>query len=397
MEDSMIKLLQDYLAINTVHPHADYQAVIALFKKQALADGFSIREIILPSGYPVLVITLEGSDPSLPALALNHHMDVVPADNAAQWDFPPFEGSVHDERIYGRGTQDCKGLGVAHYAALRELKQRGIQPARTIHLIMVPDEERGGYQGAQQFVAHPIFASLNIGYVLDEGMPSGNEQELLIKVDERTPLQIRVTSSGAQSHASGLLHHNAIHELTDFLAKIAQFQRDQQQLLDSHQPGDLISMQSTSLTTNNNALNVIPPCAYATIDIRIPSRRSMDEGIAIIDALVAQHPTIRYEILATSQERCRAISLDSPFYQILADAVLKHGLIPKPFAFEATTDARFYSHKGIETIGFTPFTVAPNLHGTNECIRIKDMTQGIAIFYNFLHAFCMNKLLKEHK
>ena len=69
-----------------------------------------------------------------------------------------------------------------------------------------------------------------------------------------------------------------------------------------------------------------------------------------------------------------------------------HGFNPKPFAFEATTDARFYSHKGIQAIGFTPFTVTPNLHGTNEYIHITDLTQAIAIFYNFLHAFCMNKV-----
>ena len=389
MEDSMLRLLQDYLAINTVHPHADYQAVIALFKKQALADGFSMREIILPSGYPVLVITLEGSDPSLPALALNHHMDVVPADNAAQWDFPPFEGSVHDERIYGRGTQDCKGLGVAHYAALRELKERGIQPARTIHCIMVPDEERGGYEGAKEFTAHPDFASLNIGFVLDEGMPSGNEQLLLLKIDERTPIQLRVTSVGPQGHASGIRHENCIHTLTQFLADVTQFHATQKQLAADDQPGHLISMHITSVNAHNTALNVIPAHANATIDMRIPSHISAAHAIEIIDRLMAPYPSLQYEILATSKERLRAISVDVPFYRILADIVTQRGLTPQPFAFEATTDARFYSHKGIATIGFTPFTVAPNLHGTNEYIQMSDLRNGIAIMYDFLQAFCM--------
>lgn len=387
----MITLLQQYLAINTVYPHADYQAVITLFKNQAILDGFLVNEITLPSGNPVLVITLQGTDLTLPAVALNHHMDVVPADNADEWIFPPFTGTIDNGLLYGRGTQDCKGLGVAQYGALQQLKKSGVKPARTIHYLMVPDEERGGYQGTKLFVEHPSFESLNIGYVLDEGMPSGNEQELLIKVDERTPLQIRVTSYGSQSHASGLLHHNCIHELTDFLAKIALFQRNQQRLLASHETGNLISMHSTSLTTNNSALNVIPASAHATIDIRIPSSISMDKGIAIIDALVAHHPTISYEILATSEERFKTISVESPFYQVLAGAILKHGFTPKSFAFEATTDARFYSHRGIQAIGFTPFTVAPNLHGTNEYIRLTDITCGITIFYNFLHAFCMNK------
>jgi N-acyl-L-amino-acid amidohydrolase len=387
----MITLLQQYLAINTAHPHPDYDAAVALFKKQALEDGFLVRETTLPSGYPVLVITLHGTSSELPALALNHHMDVVPADNASEWLFPPFAGTVHEGLLYGRGTQDCKGLGVMQYAALQLLKKSGMQPARTIHFIMVPDEERGGYQGTRQFLKDPLFAALNIGYVLDEGMPSGNEHELLLKVDERTPIQIRVTSAGTHSHASGLLHHNCIYALADFLVTVAQFHATQQQMLASESAGNLISMQSSSLSTNNDAVNVIPAFAYATIDMRIPSRVSHAEGIAIIDALVAQHPTISYEILATSQERSAAIPLDSLLYQTLADAVAAHGFTPKPFAFEATTDARFYSHKGIQAIGFTPSTVTPNLHGTNESIRLTDLTHGIKIFYNFLHAFCMNK------
>jgi N-acyl-L-amino-acid amidohydrolase len=387
----MMTLLQQYLAINTAHPHPDYAAAVALFKKQAIEDGFLMRETTLPSGYPVLVITLYGTSSALPALALNHHMDVVPADNAHEWLFPPFAGTVHEGLLYGRGTQDCKGLGVMQYAALQLLKKSGVQPVRTIHFIMVPDEERGGFHGTKQFMQDPLFAALNIGYVLDEGMPSGNEQELLLKVDERTPIQIRVTSVGTQSHASGLLHSNCIHDLANFLVTVAQFHATQQQLLASESAGNLISMQSSSLSTNNDALNVIPAFAYATIDMRIPSRLSLAEGIAIIDALIAQHPTIRYEILATSQERFTAIPLDSLLYQTLANAVAQQGFTPKPFAFEATTDARFYSHRGMQAIGFTPSTIAPNLHGTNESIRLTDMTDGITIFYNFLHAFCMNK------
>ena len=387
----MITLLQEYLAINTVHPHADYAAVVALFKKQAIADGLITREIVLPSGNPVLIITFEGSDSSLPSLALNHHMDVVPADNVDQWDYPPFEGRVQNERIYGRGAQDCKGLGVVQYAALRELKQRRMQPARTIHCIMVPDEERGGYCGAKELIAHPDFASLNIGFLLDEGMPSGNERALLLKIDERTPIQIRVTSVGPQGHASGIHHENCIHTLARFLESVTQFHDAQKKLAEHEQPGALISMHITSVLAHNTALNVIPACASATIDVRIPSRVSSAEGITIIEHLMAPYPTISYEILATSQERFKTISVDSSFYQTLANTVAAYGFNPKPFAFEATTDARFYSHKGIQAIGFTPFTVTPNLHGTNEYIHITDLTQGITIFYNFLQAFCMNK------
>ena len=278
-------------------------------------------------------------------------------------------------------------MGVAQYAALKQLKNSGALFARTVHYIIVPDEERGGFHGTKEFVQHVLFSSFNIGYVLDEGMPSGNEKELLIKVDERTPVQIQVTSSGQQSHASGLLHTNCIQSLIYFLSEVAELQIKQQSI-SSDQPGNLISMQMTSLKTNNNALNVIPSQAQATIDIRIPSKISLVHGLFVIDELIKKYPNISYEILATSQERCNAISTDSIFYKKIAQAIELEGLKSKPFIFEATTDSRFYSHIGIETIGFTPFTVKPNLHGTNESINLKDLDQGTQILYNFLHAFC---------
>ncbi len=384
----MITLLQKYLEINTAHPHPQYHAAIALFKKQAENDGFLVTELILPSGNPVLIITLQGSCLEMPALALNHHMDVVPADNKDEWLFNPFAGTVHEDYIYGRGTQDCKGLGVVQYAALKMLKQSELQSARTIHYIMVPDEERGGFHGMKEFVEHPLFASFNIGYVLDEGLPSGDDNELLIKIDERTPIQICITSRGQQSHASGLLNKNCIHELTNFLANIAAFQSKQQQEVALNQAGHHISMHITSLSTNNTALNVIPTQAQATLDMRIPSHLSLDYGISLIDELIQKHTSTTYEILATSQERFKIIKEDSMFYQTLAQAVTDHGISPKSFAFEATTDARFYSHKGIQAIGLTPFTVTPNLHGTNESIYINDLVQGTAVLYTFLRAFC---------
>ena len=352
----MITLLQKYLEINTAHPYPHYHAATALFKKQAENDGFLVTELILPFGNPMLILTLQGSCTEVPALALNHHMDIVPADNKNEWLFPPFGGTIHEDCIYGRGTQDCKGLGVVQYAALKQLKQSGLPLVRTVHFIMVPDEERGGFHGTKEFVEHPLFTSLNIGYVLDEGMPSGNNNELLIKIDERTPIQICVTSKGKQSHASELFNKNCVHELTNFLADIAVFQSEQQQAVAFDQAGHHISIHITSLTTTNTALNVIPDQAQATLDMRIPSRLSLDEGIAFIDELVQKHTNITYKVLATSQERFKAVREDSIFYQTLSKAIAEHDLIPKSFAFEATTDARFYSHKGIQAIGITPFT-----------------------------------------
>lgn len=387
---NMITLLQNYLRINTAYPHPAYQAVVDLFKQHAQRDGFVCKEVTLPSGNPVIIITLEGTSKELPALALNHHMDVVSADNYEEWTFPPFQGTLDNGIIYGRGAQDCKGLGVIQYEALKRLKERGIRPARTIHLIIVPDEESGGYTGTKQFLEHPVFDTLGIGYVLDEGMPSGDPRKLLIKVDERTPMQIRIASTGPHGHASGLLHDNCVHTLIAFLADIVSFQKKQQRTV-VHEPGAALSINITSLATDTTALNVIPSCAVATIDMRIPPRMAVDEARALFDAFINNYPTLSYEILATSKERCTPISLDSPLYVTLAQAIAEHGLQPQPFIFEASTDARFYSHKGIQTLGCTPFTNKPNLHGTDESVSVQDLEQGCKILSTFLQLLCVSE------
>ena len=49
--------------------------------------------------------------PSLPSLLLCCHTDVVPA-NQSLWTQPAFEGTLVDGKIYGRGAQDMKSVGV---------------------------------------------------------------------------------------------------------------------------------------------------------------------------------------------------------------------------------------------------------------------------------------------
>lgn len=377
----MIKLLQQYIAIDTSEPHPNYKAVVALFQKQALEDGLQTRELTLESGYPVIVITVPGST-NKPALLLNHHMDVVPALDANMWKFPPFAAIIQDDLLYGRGAQDCKTLGVIHYGVLQKIKRLGVFLERTVHMVIVPDEEVGGFKGTKEFLKHPLFYDLNIGYMLDEGMPSGNSNNLLIKIDERTPIQIKVTSKGKAGHASEKDHENALHKLIDVLYRISLFNNSERGKAKN------ISMHITSLESFNTALNMIPSNAYATIDVRIPSQITIEDGIALVDSLFESDTQLSYEILATSYERYKSQSIDSLLYQTLKEAICEHGLQAEPYMFNATTDARFYSEKKIQAVGFTPLTVQPNLHGIDECVSVKELPLGIEILYTFVLKFC---------
>ncbi len=73
-------------------------------------------------------------------------------------------------------AQDMKCVGVQYLAAIRALKKDGVTLKRTIHIVFVPDEETGGIAGMKIFVHSDEFKALNVGFSLDEGIASPNEE-----------------------------------------------------------------------------------------------------------------------------------------------------------------------------------------------------------------------------
>jgi aminoacylase len=321
-------------------------------------------------------------------------MDVVPV-NESEWSHHPFSGAIVDAVIFGRGTQDMKGVGFVHYAALKKIKDEGIRLKRTVHLVLVPDEEVGGFRGLGQFVETDIFKQMNVGYVLDEGLASGDEARLKIKVAERKVLQIKIVSSGDTVHGSRLHCANALHELILFLGKIAQFQKDQRHK--NQAPGLLLSTNMTSLSAgivrdNKVTLNAVPGIASATIDIRVPLSIKMAEVHQWLNGLIKDFSAIHYSVENQVPDRPSRQMIDSPIYRVLEKSIASQGLHAEPYYAEETTDLRFYEEKGLMGLGLTPFTIKPNIHGIDECVRISDLEKGVAIFADFLKMFCLKEV-----
>lgn len=69
------------------------------------------------------------------------HLDVVPEDSG--WMFPPYEGRISDNKIYGRGAIDDKGPVIAALYGLKAVKESGLPIGKRIRVIFGTDEESG--------------------------------------------------------------------------------------------------------------------------------------------------------------------------------------------------------------------------------------------------------------
>lgn len=74
-------------------------------------------------------------------LAILCHLDVVPSGDEADWQTPPFEATIKDGWVFGRGVQDDKGPSLAALYAVKSLLDQGIQLKKRVRFIFGTDEE----------------------------------------------------------------------------------------------------------------------------------------------------------------------------------------------------------------------------------------------------------------
>lgn len=94
--------------------------------------------IYYPGSSTKPVVVISWTEPNLPTIFLNSHMDVVSV-YAEQWTHLPFGAEIDaDGRIFGRGTQDMKSYGMQYLSAIYSLKSMGVINKRTVNVVFVP-------------------------------------------------------------------------------------------------------------------------------------------------------------------------------------------------------------------------------------------------------------------
>jgi succinyl-diaminopimelate desuccinylase len=184
-------------------------------------------------------------------------MDTVPAGEAP-WEFPPFSGTLHDGKIYGRGAADMKsGLAaMAETAAI--LAQSGVGLSGDLIVAFTYDETHG-LRGAKRLVEG--------GYLEGAGAVLVSEPSTLdVLIAEKGALWLTCQAKGKTAHTSmPELGENAILEMVHFLHRV-------EESLDlSVDPHPLLGKPTFTVGTISGGvtINVIPDRCQATVDIRL--------------------------------------------------------------------------------------------------------------------------------
>ncbi|XP_059487920.1 aminoacylase-1-like [Neocloeon triangulifer] len=390
VEDSAVTNFREYLRIPSVHPNVNYDGCIEFLKKQAKGLDLPVQIFAVVDGKPIVVLTWQGVEPALPAVLLNSHMDVVPVF-AEKWSHGPFAAEKDaNGNIYARGSQDMKCVGIQYLEAIRRLKSNGIALKRTLHISFVPDEEIGGVDGMEKFVHTQDFKNLNIGFALDEGMASPND-EFLFYNGERCIWQLFVSCPGTPGHGSLMLPDTAGEKVEIIINKFMDLRRREKAKLESNKNLTVGDVTTVNLTQIKGGVqpNVVPPELTVGFDVRLATDVNHDEFEAMINGWCKEAGEGTYITYTQKNNFVPNTALDNsnPWWIAFKSACDKMKMKLKPSIFPGGTDSRYVREVGIPALGFSPIVNTPVLlHDHDEFLNEKVFLHGIKIYEELLKA-----------
>ncbi len=405
---------------------ANPEAPAAAYVEAYLRDlGLSPTVIESAPGRASVVARVAGTDPSLPALVLHGHLDVVPAD-ASHWSVDPFAGVIKDGMLWGRGAVDMKDMCAMMLTAVGEILREGGRPRRELILAFFADEEAGGALGSHYLVQHhpELFegAATAISEVGGYSIELNGTRAYLIQTGEKALDWIRLRARGTAAHGSRVWHDNAVTALAEAVAalgrhewpislcnttrelvtEIARIYGEDPTQVDAEElilrGGSAAGFVHASLRNTSNPTvvsggykhNVIPEAAEALIDVRsIPGER--DAVIERVRQIVGKD--IEIEFVHSD------IGLEVPFageaVEAMQAALRTHDpdAVFLPYLLSGGTDNKALSRLGITGYGFVPLRLPAELdfpgmfHGVDERVPLEALDFGHAVLVDLLRNY----------
>lgn len=268
----------------------DERAVGMFLKEHLESLGYFVEmQEVAADRFNVLATTGASS-----RVVLSTHMDTVP---------PFIKSSEDDEKIYGRGACDAKGIIAAQINAAQQLRSEGIQE---VGLLFTVDEEQGSL-GAQ-------IANLKTSVPQPDYLINGEPTDNRLAKATRGSLRLNLRTRGRAAHSAYPEQgESAIEKLLDVLETIRQ----------SGWPVDDLLGETTcniGVIGGGTRANVVPDEAFADLQLRLVS--SVAPVRKIIEAAIAgraeveylsEHEPVRLETIAGIEQCVVRFTTDIPY------------------------------------------------------------------------------------
>jgi acetylornithine deacetylase/succinyl-diaminopimelate desuccinylase-like protein len=210
-------------SISTTPEHrADIQRAADWLVTRMQDIGFSRAEVMPTAGQPVVYGEWLGAGSDAPTMLIYGHYDVQPTDPDEEWNTPPFEPTIRDNRLYARGASDNKGQHYTHLAAAEAFFQADGAPPINLKLLLEGEEEIGS-PNLDQFIQHNAdMLACDLALISDTDMRDANTPTIVYGVRGLTYLEVEIQGPEHDLHSGGYggVAHNPLQVLVEILAAL---------------------------------------------------------------------------------------------------------------------------------------------------------------------------------
>tara|TARA_R110001592_G_scaffold363323_1_gene683972 strand:- start:68544 stop:69689 length:1146 start_codon:yes stop_codon:yes gene_type:complete len=308
-----------------------------------------------------------------PILVFAGHTDVVPTGPEEQWHTPPFEPTLVDGSLYGRGAADMKGSLAAMLVACEQFITAHPDHPGRIGFLITADEEGIAVNGTVKVMEYLQQQGKTIDWCL-VGEPSSSDRlGDVIKNGRRGSLGAKLTVHGTQGHiAYPHLADNPIHRALPALQALTAELWDQ---------GNAFfpptSMQISNIGGGTGATNVIPGTLALQFNFRFSTEVTETELRQRTEAILNAHD-LEYEIQWALSGQPFLTDSGELVEATLASILAETGQAAELSTAGGTSDGRFIAPSGAQVIELGPINAT--IHKLNEVVLAEDLPRLAGIY-----------------
>ena len=299
-------------------------------------------------------------------LAFAGHTDVVPPGDANRWISPPFEPSIRDGMLFGRGAADMKGSLAAMVVAAERFVAANPQHKGRLAFLITSDEEASAVNGTVKVVERLMARNERTDYCL-VGEPSSTEiVGDVVKNGRRGSMTANLTIHGVQGHvAYPHLADNPVHRAMPALNELVETVWDE-----GNEFFPPTSMQIANVQAGTGSNNVIPGEFFVQFNFRF-STQLTDQMIKDRVAELLDRHQLRYT-LEWNVSGQPFLTSRGKLVDAVVNAVAHYNEIkPQLLTTGGTSDGRFIARMGAQVVELGP--VNATIHKINECVKASDL------------------------